>query len=689
MMKHALREHSCIIVIVILASYLLSAPNASAESATHTFGPNGGCLSVARILQCPEGDTWEFNIGSGSSTGTTTRSCAINDSLPGDVKVVGVSARMFATRLSSGGGVPLVTLAVNGLSLGSLQVGAAQANCAAGVYEFPGIRDEAGLPGYVPGGGNLFEITVADSYGISLKGGARFGEVGGTIELTVEYAYAPGFEVNDSTPESQRRVLLNRFSTHWPRDQYTSIYQRRREVYGNADGKFEIRAVLRDPLFGNTLPNSLVYFGVIDEEDHENFGSRPTISPNPATTDSNGWATVVLSTASDTSSGNKYRVVASASPSIIDDPAQNCDGACGKSGAITTFKRLYVESHAMLKQGAFVTKNATGNDTMLVVNDVRPFTSAPVTVRVMHAPALGGGSRADFAWEDNVVEGYVRTGKGKDWSGEIHLRNPITIAVGPDPVYRDVYLGDFVGVISTAGQFTPTDYFAPPDGRYLANLFKKAGVEYYVGPPQLIGPHPGISDHPWLSTENDTTKPDSVSLSRLLLKWAQNDNRDKASWDPRPNHKVVCGADKTALNYLGTNDSLTSLTWVFNSTISKFVADYVKKTRAAGVDQTLVAGLMQAEVTAHEFTHHFRTNPATGWHCAGSDKVMEDRNDKFCIQNTSEINKTTTTIKQRWDGIVGWHQSTADTEGEAETTRKAAEPVAQGIDPYYFLKLQQ
>jgi hypothetical protein len=123
---------------------------------------------------------------------------------------------------------------------------------------------------------------------------------------------------------------------------------------------------------------------------------------------------------------------------------------------------------------------------------------------------------------------------------------------------------------------------------------------------------------------------------------------------------------------------------VYNKRIADFVATYYKKT--PGVDLAAVTQVMQAEVTAHEFTHHFRTNPppAVDWHCAGADKVMEDRADKFCIQNTSEINRNNDTLKQKWDGIVGWHKSTAASEGEAETTRKAAEPVPQGIESEYF-----
>jgi hypothetical protein len=353
-------------------------------------------------------------------------------------------------------------------------------------------------------------------------------------------------EALHSTPESQRRVLLNRFSTHWPRDQYTSVYQRRREVYGNADGKFEIRASFRDPLWGTSLPNQPVYFGVIDESGHENYGTRPTISPNPAMTDGSGLATVVLSTASGTASGNKYRVVASVSASVKDDPDANCSAACGRSGVITTYRRLYVESHVMLRQGAFVLNRVEGDASKLVVNDVRPFVSAPKPVRVMHAPPLGGGSRADFTREDNVVEGYERTGKGKDWSGKIQLRNEITIPVGRDPAYPDdVYLGDFVGLITFPDHFTPADYFPPPDRRYVTGLFQKAGVEYVPGPPQIMGPDPQYSDHPWLSPDNDSTKPNGVRLARLLLKWSQNDTRDKSTWAPRPNHKVVCGAQTT------------------------------------------------------------------------------------------------------------------------------------------------
>lgn len=535
-------------------------------------------------------------------------------------------------------------------------------DCNPAEYSFSSGVYPHGVPGFVANGTNTFEFLVENSYGISFVG------LGPGGSLDVRYVGGvPRLEISDQTPEIDRRLLLHKYGSH---DTYPSQYQRRRVAAGSPDGEMEIVAQVSN-LDGTSAAGKWVYFR-LEDASGGNLGDAPSLIPDRVQVDQNGRATVVLKAQPNTASGNDYRIKAS-----LDVSVQNtglCGTECSMSGVITTWKRAYLEKHAMLRQGSFI-HHVDGN--RVFVYDLSSF-HAPIggtaqVVRLIHAPPFSTGTKADFWWTDASVL-TIQSERRQKWAGYIEIDKIIepSRSYGADLEERLAsvrQMSDFAGIISSSGRRTPADYFELNYG-LVDELFRSAAVQYVAGPPQVTGPDTAVSDFPFVASAYRS------AAWTLAMKWQQFAARSADARVPLDNHKMVIGFSKeTETNTqgytLGTNNNGTALTMINRARIEDIVKSYQDFKTSDEYQRLIRADGITRETVVHELTHQWRVNTSgTDGHCGG----IAEGSVLLCLMN--EARKVKPNQSQTWDGIVGWH-GIATTNPEAESVRTFSEPMLQ------------
>src|SRR5258708_2180508 len=248
-----------------------------------------------------------------------------------------------------------------------------------------------------------------------------------SVSLTYEVPPPIEFSVTDAATVSERRIVISNLHPGYPYPQFQSL--------GGKDGEVPmfVRARGQSSQYESGLT---VYLRVADPEDtapymnlaqnklshaNDNVGPLPTLDgtgvsavPNTAgvyqaTSGTNGVINFTLKLQPGTASGDNYRVEASFDQTF---PA----GASWKSGALTAWKRIFVEKHKMLRNGIALTQVAQPGDSVLHVadnryggNQGRHRISSGDRVVLVHAPASDRRNALD-GWylEEHTVAEAVR-----------------------------------------------------------------------------------------------------------------------------------------------------------------------------------------------------------------------------------------------------------------------------------------
>jgi hypothetical protein len=478
------------------------------------------------------------------------------------------------------------------------------------------------------------------------------------------------FEINQNTPEAERRVLISKARAD---DRYPSAFQ-------DHDGRIKIR--IRSSIAQAGIS---VYLRVVDPPDpspympqqnpppaKDNLGPPGELSSSLAVTDSAGMAETELIVSQ--ASGDNYQIEASIY-SAIRKPTTPCGATCVKSGILTAWKRVYVEVHKAFRQGSFLTRDVAAGDTVIPVTDVSNFPKPPFRIRLIHAPPIYDGLRTDF-YEDEVEVKHIFQTKDVK---ELHLRHPSAPMVG-DTIARAYagpaapkhtlqprfYLADAVGVVDgTASSYETVDTVL------VAPLFEQAFVEVK-----------------WLEDDNlrDWTDPQYQRViprlprvtyderEWLSRKWIRHASPFGIQRIAFPNHQTLFLSDRSSGNRVrgeatvaaGFND-----VWFYTGMIGN--------------------ATLRSEALTHEMAHHWRVNHqwlianpppdrGPGGHCdtaTGADRFIYNRPGLLCSMH--ELLYSGASYPGVADGIVGFHFISINGQDDSEylRIRKRVDPVPQ------------
>jgi hypothetical protein len=457
------------------------------------------------------------------------------------------------------------------------------------------------------------------------------------------------FEITASTPEADRRVLVNKYRAT---DSYTSRYQLH-------DGEMTIRGTVVDDN-GQPIPSKRFCLRVSDPKDPSPYIA--TYPPPTADDNYGGLATLVgqdsygvLCTQTDTLgtfetqllttrryAGDNYQIDGSIDETMIRDRQRACTFAenCTSSGVITTWKRVYVESDEMVGSGAFLSETTSPSSRRLKYYSQHGVRfSVGDEVVLLHSPANGGGSALGFYSEGP----YSITATGNRWI-EINTGNP----TNPGPV--NTFYGNsttparsdaiaLTWAISTG--FTPR-YTA--NDSLVATLWGEAFVEYRRVP----------------SSDNTLTifpyvyQPTTATLMELAGIWSEQFTQ--------ANTFYLFGAETE-----GSSSADLGYTVASNNFSVVFVKQVTIGSSAPEFNE---------EVTVHELTHEWAVNldKSTADHC---DRDTWEPNDgpAECIMTTNLTNGTAAK-PQMTDGVVDFHNTLFDCcDSEHVRIRQKTEPV--------------
>lgn len=538
--------------------------------------------------------------------------------------------------------IPNVTLDLNGVPLGTQTIynlgecglGSAQ------TYVFQSANYSAGFPGYVRGGTNTVYLTLQTDQSYVNQG---------TATISLNYELPPPFEFNvtDQSPESERRVILSNTEPGYSYPHFQAI--------GGVDGKVSM-FVRPKTVAGGYMPNVTVYLRVLDPPDaalympapavNDNEGQSATIEGNgiepvanrigiwQGTSSSGGQVDFTLKMPTLTTAGNNYQVEAALDPAFP-------SGSTAKSGALTAWKRIFVEKRKMLRNGMLISAPApAGASTIRVAgnryngNQGRRRIAVGDHIALVHAPALDrsdalGGWYIEY---HTVADVQAVSGTGDfdvalgSRQGKTNTPDPLLHPFGPDPI--DNQVGD--GMAYLAGTLlTSADYFDAPD-TLLAPLFAEAFAEYYVLPDtSLINGLVPVT-HILSSVE--------PVLQHIADRWCQSVT---AGGQAIPNHQLLVIADTNATvptdeaGHTTSNVGPAIASFTFRGAIEQLVRD----AQSPHYQQNPSNWAAKDEV--HELAHQWSVDQTwagvpgvTPGHCP-ADSTAYDAPGIYCLEATS------------------------------------------------------
>jgi hypothetical protein len=444
------------------------------------------------------------------------------------------------------------------------------------------------------------------------------------VDLTFHYDPPPTieFELDSSVPEQQRRVLLHVD----PSDtNYFSDAQKRVSQDSELrDSRIEIKARM---LQGATpVADRAMYFRVYDPPDPSPYvkpfsgeGDNYAVASlaakigdlpiNHVQTDQDGYARIIM-TVPPHSAGDNFQIDASPFPFPFGG-STDCTAAknCYRSATITSWKRTYVETDVMFREGAFLVQDvqpaAPGADQTVIVTECRPFKrgSAVYFIHGPHSTVLNDG----FYAETSSIAQVKRIHGTQNCL--LTLAAPLVHNYyGPDGGMQ--HLADGVGVLGT-------DPFFVPNTSLVAHEFANAFVDFVIDPvnvnyaqsagsdPLSIVPH--IDD---LGSESDPagTQPGGEVEHRLFaLKWSFNPSR--------LNSLHIIGGD-----YDFTNPAREGVTWAGDGAQYTYLFVGAMEGLFNGRGAYSTANALNGELTVHEVAHNWHVNPGgvfggDGDHC--------------------------------------------------------------------------
>jgi hypothetical protein len=523
--------------------------------------------------------------------------------LPFGSKVQSVTAEAYlfdATPLDPGS---LVSLYLNGNPLGGQQVVTNSTSFGCNGYATSQRYDFAS--GTVPSGFSGYNVRGPNS--VRLEVGAQQAAVE-IVDLAVTYLPPRkfDFDIDDFTSKSDRSILISKQRTD---DAYTSQLQTRDR---------EVPIVVRANGPTGTVPNQTFYFRVLDPQsdpadapyatdrgpdDNDDSGGGTLSGTNvtpilnavrtvSAVSGPDGYVRMTL-TITNYAAGDNYQIEGGT------DQNFTCPNGCDKSGVITAWKRVYVESDRMFRAGTFLTQPFSPCTTspcpatsVLHVENPRAIGNAR-RLRLIHAPRLDLTGPSTFYSEDVDV---VRVNR-RDGTIEV---SPITQQYfGPErnPIISgqiEPFLADAVGVIN--GNDT-ADFFSAN----IANVGDLLTASFV----QTI----------WLSDDPVPFIPfketvlgggvDSDEIALTARKWFHHANTS--------NHEhLLAGREGSDAETLGITRARLAASWSWIWVGS--VIDHAPR-RNNG------EWLLNGEVTAHEIARLWQVNPpldVTGGHCGSS-----------------------------------------------------------------------
>jgi len=490
------------------------------------------------------------------------------------------------------------------------------------------------------------------------------------VDVTLHYDAPPSieFELN-SVPDSQRRVIL-----HTREDDQDYFADAQKRVAATADlrgGRIEIKA--RMMRASTPVANAPMYFRIYDPSDpspyyaaysrpgdnHEGSFLSKTAGDLPmnvpfAITDNDGWAKIVLNAGAH-SAGDNYQIDASALPF---GPSTDCTVLknCYRSGVITAWKRMYVETDVMFRNGAFLAAATVQPQPQqpqrVVVDDCGPFRMGQ-TVYFIHGPRFGVTSDGYYGEPNTIIDRPRRLGHGTHQC-ELTLATPLSyVYYGPDGGLA--FLADGIGIIDSNPYFVPNTSL-------LKSEFATAYIDFVFYPMNVTYAPASSSDSlslvPHIDEIGSTLDPPPPSV-------LETEHREFASkwlsqWGA-PNYLHIIGAD-----YDFTNPDRLGVTLAVDS--QQYVYMYVgRMEHLVGAN----AASLNAELTVHETAHNWHVNPGgvfgggiNGGHC----EYRNWQNNATCTEFYSPSGTVTSDVSvpsaiswchpvcgEWYDGHVGFH----------------------------------
>ena len=504
----------------------------------------------------------------------------------------------------------------------------------------------AGFPGYVTGGTNVFGVSIVSGPLIHLA----------HVRLIFTYQAAGTFTFDlDQTlafldPDAAK-LLLHEYRGGRIPSKFQSV-----APIPTPGGAQRPQMTITGAVGGGAGRSGDIYFKLLDVPDaadyvrlngdahaNDNKDAAAVIMLPDGTSRTNvrgvlhtSWdattqhATIILEGA-EHDAGDNYQIEASFDSSFAceSDPSN----PCAQSAVITTWKRIYLESHQMFRSGAFVAEAASAGATEVAVTDRSPFREGQ-QVTFLHGILIGATGAARSMWEESATiasptstdkrPGIYRRGFRGPWI--IRLTNKLNYAysaqVGSIP-----FTGDGIGV-DAAGFFRA-------DTSLLQNFY----ADSFVDPVEVT---PAMWKVPFADFST-VTRLDSAEL------YFSNRYRDNQSGSgAAPNHMLIIAATQEPL----TSACATSLgdtrvgggvnsTFLWQQRIEQGSVSPLggpgpcagKRLRIFNENAALVA----PQVLAHETVHQWRANhgPApyhndsTGHCTADSYRVPGD----LCLMN--------------------------------------------------------
>jgi hypothetical protein len=545
------------------------------------------------------------------------------------------------------------------------------------IVTIAGKEYEEGIPFYLYGKENYVHVRGDDGNLLDVE----------FAEITFHYDAPPKveFDLSDSASEAERKVLIHKFRDE---DTYpSSAQQRLASTAEGADRRIEIKATAL--IDGVPASDKTIYLRLHDPADPSPYvpaakrvpgdnreagrfekiapdGTLQLVPETSAVSDSSGIVRVVLRV-TNRNAGDNYQVEASAVQGFGNTTNCTTTNNCYRSGIITAWKRVYLESDVMFRRGAFVESTSgpaaapSQPPNIVYVDSCKPF-KAGQSLYLIHGPRTDGLGGAGYYGEPAVL--VAKSNKGGQCALELNAQLANSY-FGPDGSRS--YLADAVGIVGTG------DDFYEADSSLLRDEFAHAYVDYVVLPvkktfdplakadPLSIVPHlPEVGP-------GDAGASDEIEHRVFAMKWF---------YEQKPNHQHLIAAtidgvskDRYGLAYA---DNDQNYTYVF---VKKIDGKFFKNPN------------LNREVTVHEIVHLWHVNPGgafgggvNGEHCshrnwqnAGTCTgfyaldlfVRPDGNTDDCGGVCAEYQ----------DGRVQYHLKDLETDSEYTYIRRRPDPV--------------
>jgi hypothetical protein len=513
---------------------------------------------------------------------------------------------------------------------------------------------------------------------------------GGYATATVHLPGSIEFNVTDTAPESERRVLLSNlhsgyvyphFQSIGGQDRMVPLFLRTRNGSGQLESGRTVYLRVVDP------PDTAAYMNLPQNKqahDGDNDGPRATvegnaITPGPGlpgatwqgTTGAGGQLDFALSLPQGAAAGDNYQIEAAFDSTFP-------TGMTFKSGTLTAWKRIFVEKRKMLRNGILLRAPAASGTSTIRVGDDRYRGNqghrrlhAGDTIVIIHAPDLGrndaiGGWYLEYHTIADVqaVPGTgdfdiaLGTRQGHNVTPEI-LQHPFA----PDSI--DPQVGDGIAFLGGA-VLTGGDYFDAPDTLLAqydaagnpASCFSQSFTEYYVLPDSsLIN---GFVPVPHIETSTE------IVLQHIADRWSQSVAAGGVS---TPNHQLHVIADTNGVALTDEAGHTTSnvggeiASFTFRGTIDAQVK--IVQSPYHGQNATNWAAKDEAHELAHQWSVNLiwrGTSGATLGHCP-ADSTVFDNPTFYCLEATS----STTGSDTQSDNLIARFHLRQDPSGHLQS----------------------